>query len=154
MDAKVIERFMRFIQPIPEAGCWIWMGSVGSSGYGKFRAQGRKEVMVHRFAYSVFTGPIPDGDQVLHRCDVKTCCNPAHLFTGTQADNIADMYHKGRGIDQGKHPLSKLTPVAALDIFHSTDSQQRLANQYHVSRALVRAIRSGKQWRTTTGGKQ
>ena len=50
-----------------------------------------------RYAYEIWVGPIPDGKSVLHRCDNPACCNPAHLFIGTQLDNMRDMIAKGRG---------------------------------------------------------
>lgn len=80
-------------------GCWLWAGKRGPNGYayGAIWCDGkRKTASLHRVAYSVFHGPIPDGMLVLHRCDVRSCLNPAHLFLGTQADNMTDMVTKGR----------------------------------------------------------
>lgn len=51
---------------------------------------------VHQVAWILTNGPIPPGMGVLHRCDNQPCCNPSHLFIGTQADNVADMVAKGR----------------------------------------------------------
>jgi hypothetical protein len=55
-----------------------------------------KMVNVHRVSYGFAYGPIPPGKQVLHRCDVRACVRPDHLFLGTQKDNMADMIDKGR----------------------------------------------------------
>lgn len=76
-------------------GCWVWRRGKTPRGYGKVWRNGR-HVYVHRLAYETFVGPIPEGLGVLHRCDNPPCCNPAHLFIGTDADNAADRVAKGR----------------------------------------------------------
>jgi len=79
----------------PESGCWIWFWSAMSTGYGDFRLNKRHH-LAHRASYEVYKGPIPEGMHVLHRCDVKSCVNPDHLFLGTNLDNIQDSVRKGR----------------------------------------------------------
>ena len=86
--------------------CWIWTRNKNSKGYGKFSVQ-KREVYVHRYVYELVHGPIPEGHQVLHSCDVRLCCNPDHLSTGTNEDNVADAVAKGRAWWQrtdGFHP--------------------------------------------------
>lgn len=86
--------------------CWIWTGCVGTSGYPQLSSSG-KTIFMHRWAYEEFIGRIPDGMSVLHRCDVKRCVNPEHLFIGTQRDNIRDMISKGRQrFSDMKRPLA------------------------------------------------
>ena len=77
----------------PEA-CWPWLGKQ-RYGYGQIWASGRL-VLAHRLVWELTLGPIQPGLCVLHRCDNPPCCNPAHLFLGTKADNVADMMAKGR----------------------------------------------------------
>lgn len=80
----------------PEVGtCWAWTASRYHDGYGKFY-DGRRMRAAHIVAYELFVGPT-NGLQVLHRCDVKHCVRPGHLFLGTQKDNVQDMLAKGRG---------------------------------------------------------
>lgn len=75
--------------------CWPWLASDDGHGYGAFW-DGDRVTKASRFAYALVHGPIPDGIDILHRCDNPPCCNPAHLFAGTAKDNIQDMLSKGR----------------------------------------------------------
>jgi hypothetical protein len=76
--------------------CWLWTGSTGPSNrYGMLRVNGRS-VKVHRFAWELVNGPIPDGKVVRHRCDNTLCVNPYHLELGTQLDNVRDSISRGR----------------------------------------------------------
>lgn len=77
-------------------GCIEWQGKTYDSGYGKITVKG-KTCRAHRVAYEAFIGPIPAGLCVLHTCDNPPCINPAHLWTGTNTDNLKDMARKGRG---------------------------------------------------------
>lgn len=85
--------------------CWEWPRSKNpQTGYGQINRyeNGRHKVYTaHRISFSAHFGDIPDGLQVLHRCDNKPCINPSHLFLGTQLDNMADMMEKGRGNHTG-----------------------------------------------------
>lgn len=76
-------------------GCWNWQGSINTGGYGTLTVRGKTRTL-HRLNYSRFIGKIPAGICVLHKCDNPRCCNPEHLFLGTQADNVRDMCAKGR----------------------------------------------------------
>lgn len=94
------ERFEKKYEPIPEAGCWIWTGSVMKNGYGHFQVgksrKTHKLAPAHRVSYELNIGSIPEGMCVLHKCDVPACVNPYHLFLGTYKDNAMDMAAKGR----------------------------------------------------------
>lgn len=83
--------------PVPETGCWIWLGAWDSCGYGKIASSGRNSIGTHRLFYAYYKGPIPDGLQVCHKCDTPSCCNPDHLFIGSVSDNAVDREVKGRG---------------------------------------------------------
>lgn len=83
---------MQNYMPIPESGCWIWMGGWDRHGYGKRSQHGYVSGgSVHRLFYQQHVGPIPAGAYVLHKCDTRPCCNPDHLFLGTHKDNMHDM---------------------------------------------------------------
>lgn len=78
----------------PPGTCWPWRGGCDRAGYGWFIYRS-KQYRAHRLAFQ-FANADPGDLHVLHRCDNPPCCNPAHLFLGTQADNNADMMAKGR----------------------------------------------------------
>lgn len=84
--------------------CWLWMGGKNLKGYGNYGYKQNKKAKtarVHRLAYSQEVGPIPEGMCVLHKCDVRNCLRPEHLFIGTIQDNVDDMCRKGR--HRGNH---------------------------------------------------
>lgn len=88
----------------PDLGpCWLWMASLQPNGYGIFSTQNPRVYGAHRMSWTLAFGPIPDGLHVLHRCDVRHCVRPAHLFLGTPADNMRDMQSKGRKATGGRN---------------------------------------------------
>ena len=77
-------------------GCWLWQGTVHPRGYGQTNYRGRT-VNVHRAVYVATHGvKLAFAQQVCHSCDVKICCNPAHLWLGSNKDNHIDKIVKGR----------------------------------------------------------
>lgn len=94
----------------PETGCWLWTRAINANGYGSISIGGFTH-SAHRIAYALHVGDITEGMYVLHTCDVRACVNPAHLFLGTQQDNVRDMHAKGRAHDHTK--LAKAAQLAA-----------------------------------------
>lgn len=150
--------------------CWPWTGAKSKRGYGAFRLGGsRRMVGAHRFALEIGNGVVlVNGMQSCHRCDNPPCCNPAHLFAGTQRDNHSDMCMKNRqaraersGIRRhperysvgAQHPRAKLSHEAALAIIHACRDgalQSDLARQHGISISQVNDIALGKSWRHIT----
>lgn len=94
--------------PVMKNKCWIWTGVRSSTGYG-VAAFIKKRANAHKVAYILYKGFVPDGMHVLHRCDVRECVNPNHLFLGTHADNMRDATDKERTVTGSAHHYSKLT---------------------------------------------
>lgn len=135
----------RNTERITESGCWIWMGSI-SEKYG-YAFINWKYYAAHRLAWIAFRGPIPDGLLVLHRCDIHLCCNPAHLFIGTHADNMDDMKCKQRQARGESHPAAKLTAEQVLAIRAADASYGNLAQRFNVTKGMIAHIRKGRAWK-------
>lgn len=134
------------------ADCWPWTGARKDSGYGVLSIGGRL-VRAHRAAWEAANGLIPEGLCVCHRCDNPPCCNPAHLFLGTYADNNRDMARKGRAaggsrLRGDRHHRARLSDaaVAAIRSRHANgETQRRLAAEFGISTSQLHNIVRGKQ---------
>lgn len=102
MTGTFYDRFWARVDVRKQDECWPWIGATKThSGHGvvplKNPGQLATTTTAHRVAWALNFGPIPDGQYVLHSCDNPPCCNPRHLWLGTQKDNLHDMAAKGRG---------------------------------------------------------
>lgn len=87
--------------PIPESGCWIWLGHWTPWGYGCVNRRGKWITGAHQMFYRLNKGEIPPGMMVCHKCDTPQCVNPDHLFLGTNSQNQKDRMAKGRTVVAG-----------------------------------------------------
>jgi hypothetical protein len=134
--------------------CWPWKLRISRHGYGQAAVNCPKETaLAHRVAFTLAFGPIAQGLFVCHRCDVRNCCNPNHLFLGTNQDNMDDMNSKGRAVKvkgQDQH-LSKLTPDKVLEIrssyAHGGTSLKSLSKLYGVAKSGIYCIVHRKTWK-------
>lgn len=128
--------------------CWNWSAGTLDRGYGRFNIHDRLW-LAHRVAWVLTYGPIPEGLCVCHHCDNPGCCNPYHLFLGTQADNMTDAVRKGRTF-QGKRRLwSKLTEEDVWEIRRLLEEgvpKQEIADEFEVSKWSIGAIKRGQTW--------
>jgi HNH endonuclease len=131
--------------------CWEWTGYCDRKGYGKTFWGGRKQ-RAHRVAYELTYGPIPEGLNILHKCDNPPCCNPTHLIVGTQHENNTDKKTKGRQF----HPLGERNPKVKLSwekvreirkMYSEGVPQYLLAEQFSVTRASIYDIVNHKHWK-------
>ena len=121
--------------------CWPWLGRLDHDGYGMFGWAHK----AHRAAYEDQVGPIPSGLCVLHRCDNRACCNGAHLFLGTNLDNLADMRAKGR---QAQLINAKLTPEQVQVIRADSRSSYELALVYGIDRRNISRVKARVTYRS------
>jgi hypothetical protein len=132
--------------PEPNSGCLLWEGNLVQQKTGKRQLYGairlnRKMVHTHRVAWQAAHGPIPAGQQVLHRCDVGLCCNPDHLFLGDNDSNIADKVAKDRA-------RKSLTIEKAREIHRMRASgltQSAIAASFGVRQSTVSRILNGER---------
>jgi hypothetical protein len=133
--------------------CWHYDGVIHHGGYGVvWDTQKKQRVQAHRFFYEKLIGEIPNELFGLHKCDVKDCVNPKHLFVGTMKDNIQDAAKKGRLIDRrGENaPWAKLTQKQVNEIRERYISKKitltQLANEYGVTVSHIWKIVNNQRW--------
>lgn len=99
INLTTLKRFMSKVDDKPNKNnCWLWTGSTINGKphrYGNMRLNGKMQ-MATKTSYELFIGLVPKGALLCHRCDITLCVNPAHLFIGSQSDNMNDMHRKKR----------------------------------------------------------
>lgn len=143
------ERFLAKVCRDAANGCWLWQGMVAPDGYGVAFIAGKRQA-AHRAAWMLFCNPIPLGMAICHKCDVRACVNPDHLFVGTAADNAQDRVNKDRAPRGERHHAAKLT-ASQVSLIKSMLAQDRMysteiARQFGVSPATIHEIKAGKTW--------
>jgi hypothetical protein len=130
--------------------CWLWTGKAIRHGYGAITTRG-KSIGVHRLSYELAYGPIPPGMCVCHKCDVRACVRPDHLFLGTLQDNHDDMVRKGRHVLGPKVRQARLRPddIPAIRAAYKTQrfSHADLARQYRVSTSTIQRVVARESWK-------
>ena len=151
----VEQRLWKHVRRGSPSECWEWTGSRDQTGYGLLKAEGNRlrTVRAHRVAWEVTFGSIPEGLWVLHHCDNPPCCNPAHLFLGTNDDNQADRIAKGRGPNHHgqRNPNARLTASDVeqiRELVAAGHTHRQVARQFGVNRSTVGYVVAGKRWRT------
>lgn len=132
--------------------CWPWLSCRDKRGYGVINSGGcGLRTFAHRVVWMLTHGAIPQGMCVLHRCDNPPCCNPAHLFLGTKADNLRDAAEKGRMPRGEAHWRAKLTECDVREIRQQyaagNISQRKLAKMFHVSEERIHSIVYRLAWK-------
>lgn len=134
-----------------DTGCWVWIGNNSPSfgKYGRLKISGRA-IAVHILSYKLFVSPIPSGMLVCHKCDNPPCCNPDHLFLGSNKDNISDMVAKNRQAKGERIATSKLNAEQVLEIrrlwLTGELNQQQIGARFGVTGGNVSLIVKRKAW--------
>lgn len=140
-------------------GCWEWQGYIRSTGYGEIGTgpdvpnSGRRVIKVHRAAWILCFGEIPDGLRVCHHCDNRICVRPSHLFLGTARANVHDMDRKGRrrSVVGEDHAHARLTKPQITEIkrrYAEGEKATELAAEFGITRQYVCQL-SRELWRRT-----
>lgn len=156
--APLEARLWRQIDRRGKDDCWPWVAKSKIDGYGVIGKGGRSagKILAHRAVWESVNGPIPKGDGyhgtvVLHSCDNRLCCNPAHLRLGTQADNVRDMDAKGRRVavlrHGTEHHMTKITEDDVRAIRASSEPRKVLAERYGMTEAGIKTIRARRTWK-------
>lgn len=160
--ANPTDRFFNFVKKTEY--CWLWTGGTGKNGYGRFWVDNRL-VNAHRFIWEITNGKIPDGYYVCHKCDIRNCVNPEHLFLGTHNDNMRDMVNKNHSTKGNRHssklypelvlrgenhPMAKLTNMNISQIKELNSNglnSYEIAKQFNVGRKTIQNILRKKSWK-------
>lgn len=129
--------------------CWPWNAGRNGRGYGQFKLNGRAR-SAHRVAFELHHQRSPIGTAVCHTCDVKLCCNPAHLYDGSNAQNVADAVARGlhpRGERHGRSKLTEVQVTAMRRLFEEGATLANLARQFSVSDVTAGRICRRQIWR-------
>ena len=146
MSISIAEKFETLTMPVAECGCQIWLGGVSRQGYGVMRLN-RKTETTHRIIWRRTFGKIPKGKYVLHRCDVRCCVNPDHLFLGTHLENVQDMMRKGRHVrPPPEFKLFARDCETIAQMYASGESMRSIGRQFGVHHGTISTILKERDW--------
>ena len=126
--------------------CWVWLAARDRSGYGVFYLEG-SYVQAHRLVFFWENDEVPEGLCVLHRCDVRHCVNPEHLFVGTKTDNMLDKVSKERQTRGEAVNTAKLTPEQIREIRKDPRLPRVIAEDYPVGPRALWSIKKRMTWK-------
>lgn len=152
MVTSLEERFWSKVDKTPGHGpngdCWLWTGAIDPNGYGAVK--NTKKRNTHRVAYELVHGPIDRHLVIMHSCDVRLCCNPDHLSTGSRLQNVYDAMAKNRNAKGQTNGNSKLNDDAVLTIrklVAAGAQRSDLAKLLGVDPRTIEDAAAGRSWK-------
>lgn len=130
-------------------GCWEWQGAKTKQGYGMSNICKLPTRFTHRIAWFLVYGKLPVL-QVLHKCDNPPCCNPEHLYEGTNDDNVRDRVNRGRQTKGECHYQAKLNDTKVRQIRNLLKAGQscyKIAKMFQVDIHIITRIKKGEAWK-------
>ena len=150
---EITEAIRKYRRPIEwvvtENGCWNCVShTLITGGYPTINIENHM-MRLNRYMYEKYKNKIPKGLVIRHTCDNPACINPQHLITGTQKQNLNDMYkrHRDKHLSGELVALSKLTQNQVDAIRKDNRTQIIIAKQYDVDRSQISRIKNMKTWR-------
>ena len=159
---KARKRFESKYRVDEASGCWLWTGTIMDLGYGVLTVDSVR-MRAHRLSYQLHIGPIPKGEGfhgtcVCHKCDVRNCVNPEHLYLGTHQENMRDAEKKGRFSQASRHWNATLKDddVRLIKRFlerfpavrgESPSPREFLSRWFGVSGPTISHISTGRKWK-------
>jgi len=144
---KAVEVFWSRVDKNGPNGCWLWTAAKDKWGYGDLNYLG-KHVQAHRLAWKLLRGD-PGKLDCLHTCHNPTCCNPDHLYLGTDKENARDRVVAGRVLRGEKLHNTKLTAAKVLEIraLKGKMKQKDIAAKYGLNLTYVWQIWHRRTWK-------
>jgi hypothetical protein len=127
-------------------GCWNWTDYKDKWGYGDLKFKGR-HLQSHRISWMLLMGD-PGKLDVLHKCHNTSCCNPDHLYLGTDLENARDRLEAGRYARGERCPRRKISEAQAREILSlkGTGPAWPIAKRFGLHPGAVHAIWRGDAW--------
>lgn len=131
--------------------CWLYLGGKKENGYGVIgdSLPVRRQRYVHRLMFEAAHGPVPEGHEVAHTCDVRNCVRPSHLVAMTHEGNVNDMVTKERQQRGTMNPNAKLTEDSVREIRRRAAGGERradLAAEFGVCIQLIDGVVKRRRW--------
>ena len=145
-DKATKDRFFKYVQSMQAGECWLWIGSLTAAGYGQFYYK-QYNTLAHRISYIMYFGHIPKGMLICHKCDVKRCINPYHLYAGTYSDNLQDKYDRNPDSHRRIFNFSKVSEKDSYTMKNlraKGNTYEEIAKHFNVTRQTASRIINNK----------